>query len=118
MSSGIEIPDVIRGGANKYQAFVKMHRKIAVFQYKKNSIAMFKQCRWKAMSTQNKNVEVLPSDVALFGQLYISMQSRDSDLKEFYPWDTVFSTFIIRLRCRLHLCSIKSEFLKCISSST
>ena len=52
---------------------------------KKNSIAIFKQCRHKATSTQGKKVKMLQSNVALFGQLYISMQSHDSNLKNYFP---------------------------------
>jgi len=37
------------------------------------------------MGTQNKNVKMLQSDIySTFGQLYIPMQSRDSDSKEFF----------------------------------
>ena len=42
--------------------------KIAVLQYK-NSVAIFKQCR---LYTQSKNIKMLESNVALFGQLHIS----------------------------------------------
>lgn len=36
------------------------------------------------MSKQGKKLKILQTNVALFGQLYISMQSREGDLKEFF----------------------------------
>ena len=109
-------------GANQYQAFVKsvleectvsIHNPI-----KKNSIAIFKQCRCKAMSTQGKKVKMLQSNIALFGQLYISMQSRDSDLKEFFSHEIQSFPPSLSDYGKLHLPSTKCELLKCIPSHT
>ena len=52
--------------------------------FKKNSFALFKRPQPKAISKQGKKFKMLQNNVALFGQLYISMQSRDGDLKEFF----------------------------------
>ena len=109
-------------GASQYQEFVKtvlencsssIHDPI-----KKNSIAIFKQCRRKATSAQGKKVKMLQSNVALFGQLYISMQSRDGNLKEFFSHEIQSFPPSLSDYGRLHLPSSKSELLKCIPSST
>ena len=75
-------------GINQYREYVKnvlqdctvsIHSPI-----KKNSLALFKRPQSKITSKQGKKMKFLQNNVALFGQLYISMQSRDGDLKEFF----------------------------------
>ena len=74
-------------GIRQYQDFVKnvledctrpIHDPV-----KKNKLALFKRPQTKAISKSGKKIKVLQNNVALFGQLYVSMQSRNADLKEF-----------------------------------
>ena len=51
---------------------------------KRNSLALFKRPHVKITAKQGKKIKVLQNNVALFGQLYISMQSREGDLKELF----------------------------------
>ena len=46
-------------------------------------LTLFKRPQIKATSKQGKEIKLLQNNVALFGQLYIAMQSRDGDLGEF-----------------------------------
>ena len=50
----------------------------------KNSLPLFIKNHRREISKQGKKIKVLQNNVALFGQLYISMQSRDRDLDEFF----------------------------------
>ena len=72
-------------GIRQYQDFVKniledctrpIHDPI-----KKNKLALFKRPQPKAISKSGKKIKVLQNNVALFGHLYVSMQSRNADLK-------------------------------------
>ena len=83
-------------GISQYKDFVKsvledctrsIHNPI-----KKNSLALFKRPQPKAISKAGKKIKVLQNNVALFGQLYISMQSRNADLKEFFSHDSIIPT--------------------------
>ena len=61
---------------------------------------------------------MLQNNVALFGQLYISMQSRDGDLKEFFSHEIQSFPPSLSDYGKLHLPSIKSELLKYIPPNT
>ena len=61
---------------------------------------------------------MLQNNVALFGQLYISMQSRDGDLKEFFSHEIQSFPPSLSDYGKLHLPSTKSELLKCIPPIT
>ena len=50
---------------------------------KRNSLALFRKPQYKKVNHKGK-IKVLQNNVALFGQLYIAMQSRDGDLDEFF----------------------------------
>ena len=52
---------------------------------RKNSFARFKRPNSKPTSKQGKKIKLLQNNVALFGQLYISMQNLEGYLKEFLP---------------------------------
>ena len=75
-------------GTTQHHDFVKKvieGRSVSIHQpIKKNSFALFKRPLPKAISKHGKKFKMLQNNVALFGQLYISMQSRDGDLKEFF----------------------------------
>ena len=49
---------------------------------KRTSLALFRKPQYKKVNHKGK-IKVLQNNVALFGQLYIAMQSRDGDLDEF-----------------------------------
>ena len=51
---------------------------------KKNFLVLYKRPHLKAISKQGKKIKILQYNAALFSQLYISMQSREGDLKEFF----------------------------------
>ena len=75
-------------GTTQYHDYVKKvidDRSVSIHQpIKKNSLALFKRPQPKVISKQGKKLKILQTNVALFGQLYISMQSREGDLKEFF----------------------------------
>ena len=68
----------------------------------------------KATSKTGKKIKVLQNNVALFGQLYISMQSRDGDLKEFFAHEIQSFPPSLSDFGKLHLPSTKSDILKCL----
>ena len=47
---------------------------------------------------QVNKIKVLQNNVSLFGQLFIAMQSRDSDLDTFFPRNPIISTIHLELR--------------------
>ena len=103
---------------HQYHEFVKNvleDRKQSIHStIKRNSLALFKRPRPKATSKHGKKIKVLQNNVALFGQLFIAMQSRESDLKEFFRHEIQsFPTSLSDLG-KLHFPSAKSELLKCL----
>ena len=63
-------------------------------------------------SKAGKKIKVFQNNVALFGQLYISMQNRDRDMKEFFAHEIQsFSPSLLDLG-KLHLPNTKSGILK------
>ena len=75
-------------GTNQYREYIKNvvkdHRDSIHSPIKKNLLALFKGPQPKMKSKQVKRIKILENNVALFGQLYVSMQSWDGDLKEFF----------------------------------
>ena len=100
-------------GKKQYQEFVKKileDRTRSIHDpIKKNSLACFKKPQLKAISKQRKKIEVLQNNVEHFGQLYIAMQSRDGDLREFFAHE--IQSFLPSLSDfgKLHLPNTKSE---------
>lgn len=83
---------------------------------KKNNLPLFKKPIPKQTSKQGKKISALQSNVALFAQLYVAMQNRDSDLKEFFAHEVhsfppSLSDFGV-----LRLPTAKSDLLKCFPS--
>ena len=104
-------------GKKQYQDFVKnvidvrshsIHDPI-----KRNSLAPFKNPRHKTTSKQGKKIKTLQNNVALFGQLYVSMQSRDGDLAEFFAHEIQSFPPSLSDFGKLHLPSTKSDLLGC-----
>ena len=105
-------------GISQYKDFVKsvledctrsIHNPI-----KKNSLALFKRPQPKAISKAGKKIKVLQNNVALFGQLYISMQSRNADLKEFFSHEVQSFPPSLSDFSKLHSPNTKSDLLKCL----
>ena len=59
---------------------------------------------------------MLQNNVALFGQLYNSTQSRDGDLKEFFAHEIQSFPPSLPDFGKLHLPSTKSDILKCLEN--
>ncbi len=109
-------------GEKQYQEFVK-----TVFEdftrsihdpIKRNSLALFKRPQPRKSTKLGKKIADLQNNVALFGQLYISMQNRDGDLKEFFSHEIQSFPPSLSDFGKLHLPNTKSELLKCIELST
>ena len=109
---------LIDTGKTQYQEFVKnviivrshyIHDPI-----KRNSLALFRNTRCKTTSKQGKKIKTLQNNVALFGQLYVSMQTRDSDLAELFAHEIQSFPPSLSDFGKLHLPSTKSDLLRCI----
>ena len=97
-------------GKKQYQDFVKNVIDVRSHSnhdpIKRNSLALFKNPRHKTTSKQGKKIKTLQNNVTLFGQLYVSMQSRDGDLAEFFaheyspslPHSQTLANFICQAR--------------------
>ena len=57
---------------------------------------------------------MLQNNVALFDQLYVSMQNRDGDLDEFFAQEIQFFPPSLSNLCKLHLPNSKSDLLQCL----
>ena len=84
---------------------------------KKNSLPLLKRPQPKTASKHGRKVRILQNNVALFSQLYISMQSRESDLKEFFAHEIQSFPPSLSELGKLNLPSAKSELLQCIEQS-
>ena len=62
-------------------------------------------------------MKILENNVALFGQLHISMHSRDGDLKEFFAHEVQCFPPSLSNMGKLYIPSSKSDLLKCIELS-
>ena len=68
----------------------------------------------KATSKQGKKIKLLQNNVALFGQLYISMQNRQGDLKEFFAHEVRSFPPSLSDFGKIYLPGSKSNMLSCI----
>jgi hypothetical protein len=55
---------------------------------KKNMLPLFKRPQPKGKSKQEQKIQVLQSNVSIFGQLYVSTQNRDGDLQDFFAHES------------------------------
>ena len=105
-------------GKKQYQDFVKnvidVRSHFIHDPIKRNSLALFKNPRYKTTSKQGKKIKTLQNNVALFGQLYVSIQSRDGDLAEFFAHDIQSFPPSLSDFGKLHLPSTKSDLLGCL----
>jgi hypothetical protein len=107
-------------GNTKYQDRSNMCWKIvrepAMTQIKRNKLALFKKHQPKVQTNQDKTIKVLQYNVTLFGELYMSMQNRDGDLKEFFAHEIQSFPVALSDFGKLHLPGTQSELLKCVDS--
>ena len=61
-----------------------------------------------------KEIKALQNNVALFGQLYVSVQTRDHDLQEFFEHEVQSYPPSLSDFGELYLPSAKSDLLKCL----
>ena len=80
---------------------------------KKNCLALFKRPQPKQIAVQGRKIKVLQNNVALFEQLYISMQNRDGDLSEFFAHEIQSFPPSLSYFGKLHLPNTKSNVLSC-----
>ena len=76
---------------------------------KRNSLALFKNPRCKTTSKLGRRSKCL-NNVALFGQLYVSMQNLNDDLAQLFAVLLFFPLIL----WQLHLPSTKSDLLMCL----
>ena len=81
---------------------------------KRNSLALFKNPRRKTTSKQGKKIKTLQNNVALFRQLYVSVQSRDGDLAEFFAHEIQSFPHSLSDFGKIHLPSTESDLLRCL----
>jgi len=103
-------------GKKQYRYFVKNvlqeHSHSIHDPINKNSLALFRKPHCKTNSTQEKRIKVLQNNVALFGQLYISMQNRDADLDEFFANEIQSFPPSLSDIGKLHLPRMKADLLQ------
>ena len=85
---------------------------------KKNNLPLLGKNHKKATSKQGKKIAVLQSNLTLFAQLYVALQNREGDMREFFshevqPFPPSLSEF-----GNLRLPSAKSDLLKCLHPSS
>ncbi|KAK3737870.1 hypothetical protein QZH41_006348, partial [Actinostola sp. cb2023] len=106
-------------GKQQYQNFLKdviEERKKSIHDpIKRNNLALFRKPHSKATSKQGKKIAVLQNNVALFGQLYIAMQSRDGDPIEFFAHEIQSFPPSLSEFGNLRLPSSKADLLKCLA---
>ena len=108
-------------GKKQYKDFVKkvlLARTTSIHDpIKRNSLALFKTPQSKILPKKGK-MKVLQNNVALFGQLYITMQNRQCDLNEFFAHE--IQSFLPSLSDfgMLYLPGAKSDLLPCLGQST
>ena len=81
---------------------------------KKNSFRLFKNSTTKVTRKKTKEIKALQNNVVLFGQLYISVQTRDHDLHEFFEHEIQSYPPSLSNFGELHLPSAKSDLLTCL----
>ena len=104
-------------GTNKYQEYVKtvlVDRSHSIHDpISNNSLPLF-STKLKVRSKDCKKVKVLENNVALFGQLYISLQNRDGDISEFFAHEVQSYPPSLSEFGKLNLSGTKCHLLQCI----
>ena len=81
---------------------------------KRNSLTLFAKPKRRVICKQKQKTKVFQNNAALFGQLYVAMQTRESDLMEFFAHEMQSFPPSLSDYGKLHLPGTKSELLKCI----
>jgi hypothetical protein len=81
---------------------------------KKNNLPLFRKNQKKATLNKGKKIAVLKSNLNLFAQLYVALQSRDGDMREFFSHEVQSFPPAISEFGKLRLPNAKSDLLKCI----
>jgi len=109
-------------GKEQYQKYVKdvtndrsssIHNPI-----KKNNLPLFRKNHKKETSKQGKKIAVLQSNLNLFAQLYVALQSRDGDMGEFFSHEVQSFPPALSEFGKLRLPSAKSDLLKCLQPNS
>ncbi|GFS18353.1 hypothetical protein ElyMa_001520000 [Elysia marginata] len=79
----------------------------------RNSITIFEQ-KQRVIKHPANRIKVLQNNVSLFGQLYVAMQSRDSDIDEFFAHEIQSYPPSLSNLGKLRLSSNKSDLLDCL----
>ena len=108
-------------GKKQYKDFLKkvlLERTTSIHDpIKRTSLALFKTPQSKILPKKGK-MKVLQNNVALFGQLYIAMQNRQSDLNEFFAHEIQSFPPSLSDFGMLYLPGTKSDLLPCLGQST
>ena len=107
-------------GKKQYNDFVKkvLERTTSIHDpINRNSLALFKTPQSKILPNKGK-MKVLQNNVALFGQLCIAMQNRQSDLNEFFAHEIQSFPPSLSDFGMLYLPGTKSDLLPCVDQST
>ena len=81
---------------------------------KRNNLPKFKNLKPRSTSKQAKTISALQNNVALFAQLYIAMQNRESDLEEFFAHEVQSFPPSLSVYGNLRLPTAKSNLLECL----
>lgn len=84
---------------------------------KKNNLALFKRQVTKEPTKQAQKISSLKSNVSLLGQLYVVVQTRGYDLKDFFAHEIQSFPPSLSEYGSLRLPNTKSDLLKCLPMS-
>lgn len=85
---------------------------------KKNKLALFKTPSRKPLSKEKQQISSLKTDCALFSRLFISCQTRNEDLDDFFQHENQGCPPSISLNGKLRISSKKSDLLDCLPFSS
>ena len=108
-------------GQQQYEAYITdrlLERSVPISEpIKKNKLLLFSQPPPKARSKSAPQVSSLKSDVSLFSRLYISCQSRDGNLEDFFRHENQACPPSLSQHGKQRL-GTKSDLLHCLQSTT
>lgn len=109
-------------GKEQYQKYVKdviKDRSSSIHNpIKKNNLPLFRKNHKKATSKQGKKIAVLQSNLNLFAQLYVALQNREGDMREFFSHEVQSFPPALSEFGNLRLPSAKSDLLKCLQPNS
>lgn len=112
------ITKVYQLGNQQYQKYctevIETRSKSIHDTIKKNSLPLFRKNLKKETSKQGKKIAVLKSNLNLFAQLYVALQNRDGDMREFFSHEVQCFPPAISEYGNLRLPTAKSDLLKCL----